>query len=54
MVHPFAADYLQSWRVLTLADLERELAAVLRAAGHIIGRLEAGDRDDAAGAAVAA
>ena len=45
LAHPFAADYLQSWRVLTLADLERELDAVLRAAGHIIDRLEAGSRD---------
>lgn len=43
--HPFAADYLQSWRVLTLDDLERELDAVVRAAGHIIDRLEAGSRD---------
>jgi antirestriction protein ArdC len=51
--HPFAADYLQSWRVLTLEDLERELDAVVRAAGHIIDRLEAGSRDDA-GAEVAA
>ncbi len=47
LAHPFAADYLQSWRVLTLADLERELDAVLRAAGHIIDRLEAGSEDDA-------
>jgi len=39
--------------VLTLADLERELEAVLRAAGHIIDRLEAGSQDDA-GADVAA
>ncbi len=51
--HPFAADYLQSWRVLTLEDLERELDAVLRAAGHIIDRLEANRQDDA-GADVAA
>jgi len=51
--HPFAADYLQSWRVLTPADLERELDAVLRAAGHIIDRLEGRSRDDA-GADVAA
>jgi len=47
LAHPFAADYLQSWRVLTLADLERELDAVLRAAGHIIDRLEAGSREEA-------
>ncbi|MGI8551907.1 MAG: ArdC family protein [Dehalococcoidia bacterium] len=51
--HPFAADYLQSWRVLTLEDLERELDAVVRAAGHIIDRLEGGSREDA-GAAMAA
>jgi antirestriction protein ArdC len=53
LAHPFAADYLQSWRVLTLDDLERELDAVVRAAGHIIDRLEAGSQDDA-GAEVAA
>ena len=47
LAHPFAADYLQSWRVLTLNDLERELDAVIRAAGHIIDRLEGGGRDDA-------
>jgi antirestriction protein ArdC len=55
--HPFAAEYLQSWRVLTLDDLERELDAIVRAAGHIIDRLAAGSRDDAgddAGADVAA
>ncbi len=45
LAHPFAADYLQSWRVLTLADLERELDAVVRAAGHIIDRLEGGSRE---------
>lgn len=49
LAHPFAADYLQSWQVLTLDDLERELDAVLRAAGHIIDRLEAGSRDGAGG-----
>ncbi len=47
LAHPFAADYLQSWRVLTLADLERELDAVVRAAGHIIDRLENGKERDA-------
>jgi antirestriction protein ArdC len=45
LAHPFAADYLQSWRVLTLDDLERELDAVVRAAGHIIDRLEAGSQE---------
>jgi len=39
LAHPFAADYLQSWRVLTLEDPDRELDAVVRAAGHIIDRL---------------
>jgi antirestriction protein ArdC len=53
LAHPFAADYLQSWRVLTPDDLERELDAVVRAAGHIIDRLEAGSQNDA-GADVAA
>jgi antirestriction protein ArdC len=53
LAHPFAAEYLQSWRVLTIEDLERELDAVVRAAGHIIDRLEAGGRDDV-GADVAA
>jgi antirestriction protein ArdC len=53
LAHPFAADYLQSWRVLTPGDLERELDAVVRAAGHIIDRLQGGRRDDA-GADVAA
>ncbi len=47
LAHPFAADYLQSWRVLTLEDLERELDAVVRAAGHILDRLEGGCRDAA-------
>jgi antirestriction protein ArdC len=46
LAHPFAAEYLQSWRVLTLDDLERELDVVLRAAGHIIDRLEAGSREE--------
>ena len=49
LAHPFAADYLQSWRVLTLEYLERELDAVMRAAGHIINRLEAGSQHDASG-----
>ncbi len=52
LAHPFAADYLQSWQVLTLADLERELDAVVRAAGHIIDRLKGGSRD--AGTEIAA
>ena len=46
---PFAADYLQSWHVLTLEELERELEAVVRAAGHIINRLEDGSQHDASG-----
>ncbi|MGI8915866.1 MAG: ArdC family protein [Chloroflexota bacterium] len=54
LAHPFAADYLQSWQMLTLADLERELDAVVRAAGHIIDRLEAGSEDHAGAADVAA
>jgi len=53
LAHPFAADYLQSWRVQTLDDLERELDAVLRAAGYIIDRLENGKERDA-GAEMAA
>ncbi len=45
--HPYAASYLESWGALTLADLERELDAVLRAADHMIERLGAGSRVDA-------
>ncbi len=40
--HPFAADYLQSWQA-TPQELEAQLAAVMKAASHIIGALEQAD-----------
>ncbi len=39
LAHPFAAEYLTSWQA-TAPQLEGQLAAVMKAASHIIGAVE--------------